>query len=171
MIESLKRFYVIAFDSSEILEKAFSRNIDIGDFDDFVIAVHALTDVDIERCQILLKESISWKDYFKDLKALVDFYIDKFLCVQECYDYLSFSINTEKQVPMKALEDFKIQARSVPEIIMELSAKKTAVNSKIEKLKLFNEYLSSYISYLSDVHYRLNGIVMGYGIRYWNSID
>ncbi len=72
---------------------------------------------------------------------------------------------------MKALEDFKIQARSVPEIIMELSAKRNAVSSKIEKLKLFNEYLSSYISYLSDVHYRLNGIAMGYGIRYWNSID
>ena len=171
MITTLKNFYIAAFDASDILEKTYNRNISLGDFDDFIMEIHKLTNVDIERCQSLYRESISWKDYFKDQKAVINFYLDKFVCVKDCYDYLSLSICNDKQVPIDALEKFKIEARSVPDIIVELTNKTKTVNSKIEKLKLFNSYLDSYISYLSDIQFRLASIVKGFGIRYWNSID
>ena len=66
MITTLKNFYIAAFDASDILEKTYNRSISLGDFDDFIMEIHKLTNVDIERCQSLYRESISWKDYFKE---------------------------------------------------------------------------------------------------------
>ena len=33
MTESIKKFYVAAFETSEIFERSFRRNIDVGDFE------------------------------------------------------------------------------------------------------------------------------------------
>lgn len=167
----IKNFYVCAYEASEILETTFGRHLDIGEFDEFVYSLYTLSDVDIEKCHNLIKETISWKDYFHDMNEIVNLYLDKFVCVKLCYETLCELMKNNKIVPKNLLIEYKIKSNTVGDIFMELSQKEAAVNDKIQKLKIFSSYLDSYINYLNQVYFKLFGIVKGYGSRYWNVLD
>lgn len=171
MTDSIKKFYVAAFETSEIIESSFKRNIDIGDFDEYLVSLHTLTDVDIDKCNKLIKETIAWKDYFTDMDGMLDIYLDRFVYVRDCYEYLSGLLRDNKLVPKNLLTEYKIQSNTVADIIMELSNKTTTVNDKIQKIKIFSSYLNAYISYLNNVYFKLYSITKGYGLRYWRTID
>lgn len=171
MTDSIKKFYVAAFETSEIIESSFKRNIDIGDFDEYLVSLHTLTDVDIDKCNKLIKETIAWKDYFTDMDGMLDIYLDRFVYVRDCYEYLSGLLRDNKLVPKNLLTEYKIQSNTVADIIMELSNKTTTVNDKIQKIKIFSSYLNAYISYLNNVYFKLYAISKGYGSRYWRTIE
>lgn len=171
MTDSIKNFYIAAFETSKILESSFKRNIEIGDFDEFVLSLYTFSDVDIDKCQRLMKETVAWKNYFSDIDALIQIYLDKFICVKECYDYLSNSIKENKLIPKNLLTEYKIQSNTVADIVVELSTKTATVDEKIKKIKTFSSYLKSYISYLNNVYFKLYSISKGYDSRYWRTID
>ena len=171
MTESIKKFYVAAFETSEIFERSFKRNIDVGDFDEYLLSLYTLSDVDIDKCHRLMKETIAWKDYFSDMQGMVEIYLDRFVCVKDCYDSLSAMMKDNKLVPKNLLTEYKIQSLTVADIMMELTTKTTAVNDKIQKIKIFSSYLKAYISYMNNVYFKLYAISIGYGSRYWRTIE
>ena len=171
MTDSIKKFYVAAFETSEIIESSLKRNNDIGDFDEYLVSLHTLTDVDIDKCNKLIKETIAWKDYFTDMDGMLDIYLDRFVYVRDCYEYLSGLLRDNKLVPKNLLTEYKIQSNTVADIIMELSNKTTTVDDKIQKIKIFSSYLNAYISYLNNVYFKLYAISKGYGSRYWRTIE
>lgn len=171
MTENLKNFYQIAFDASEITEKQFNRPIDIGDFDIFLADIYKLSDVEIERTKELMRETIAWKDYFADIKATINMYKDRFLIVDECYESLMATIKNEKVIPKAMLATCKIKADNVSDIISEVTSKDVAIKGKLNTLKIFSKYLDSYIHFLNNMYFKLNGIINGYGSRYWNIYD
>jgi hypothetical protein len=118
-----------------------------------------------------MKETIAWKDYFSDMQGMVEIYLDRFVCVKDCYDSLSAMMKDNKLVPKNLLTEYKIQSLTVADIMMELTTKTTAVNDKIQKIKIFSSYLKAYISYLNNVYFKLYAISKGYGSRYWRTIE
>ena len=127
--------------------------------------------VSIDKCNKLIKETIAWKDYFTDMDGMLDIYLDRFVYVRDCYEYLSGLLRDNKLVPKNLLTEYKIQSNTVADIIMELSNKTTNVNDKIQKIKIFSSYLNAYISYLNNVYFKLYAISKGYGSRYWRTIE
>lgn len=171
MTESIKKFYVAAFETSEIFESSFKRTINIGDFDEYLLSLYTLSDVDVDKCHKLMKETIAWKDYFSDMQGIVEIYLDKFVCVKDCYNSLSELMKNNKLVPKDLLAEYKIQSNTVADIMMELNTKTAAVDDKIKKIKIFSSYLKAYISYLNNVYFKLYALLKGYGSRYWKTID
>ena len=167
----IKNFYISIFDVSDILESHFHQTLDIGNFDDYLLSVNKFSDVDIDGCHYLMKETIAWKDYLIDMLSVISFYKDKFVVVKDCYEFLSNSLKDNKLVPKDLLKEFKITSVTVADIVMEVNNKLTVTNEKIHKIDTLLTYLKAYIGYLNEVLRKLNLIIKGYGLRYWNSID
>ena len=171
MTENIKKLYTSGFEASTILEESFKRPIDLGDFDEFLLKLFTLSDVDIDGCQKLIMESLLWKDYLSDIKSMVLVYTDRFVCVKENYESLLEIMKNEKVLPKSLLTRCKIKSDTVGDILMEVAQKERVTQQKIQTLKLFSNYLDSYISYLIQVYWKLTNMTRGYGSRYWNIID
>jgi len=170
MINNVKKLYMYASVTNDIFEQTFGNSIVLTGFDDLLVELQVLSDVDVVQASKLITECNSWIDYLINLNILTKIYLDRFKNVQEFQNVILESIKKDKQSPLNLLKTCKIKSVEIGDVISEVMTKETETTEKVKTIKIFIQLIDSYISYLTAIFYKLSAIIKKHNSRYWNTI-
>lgn len=151
------------------LNRDFGYTVDIGELNGELSALDEVLDFDVENLLNAAKESILWKTYTADVRAILEIALGKYKNVLDVYEYLDSISVKDPDLFSRTAPKYKIDTRNLPLAIKELQAKKEELGYYVKAIRMIIADCSSVEDYLNAIHHKCNALVLSAERRAFNS--